>query len=111
MLRRKALFKKDIDNKDISIIYDSINKVKISSEQIGRYSGKFRIISMNLYINDIILTIPFSKEMVINRYNIKQCCEKCKNIKSELKYLSKSKIVIDGYISFEKIIQQHLLKY
>ena len=40
---------------------------------------------------------------------IKKVCEECKNINVELKYLTESKVVIDGEKPYVKIIEKYLL--
>ena len=62
-----------------------------------------------LYFNKIKLIIPFDGELILNKQNIRKCCEECKKIKSEIKYLPKSRIIIDGEKQFVKIIKKHIL--
>ena len=83
--------------------------MKIIKEKPGKYSDNFYIISATLYFNKIKLVIPFASQIINNRYNSKNCCAECKNIKTKLKYLTKSKIVIKGEKAYVDIIRKHLL--
>lgn len=108
MLKRRINFKKDYEQKNLSIIYEMPYKVKIIKEKIGKYSDVFYIKAAVLYLKNIKLIIPLNSQIINNRHKIKECCEECRNIKTELKYLTKSKIVIDGVAKYTKIIKNYL---
>lgn len=109
MLVRRANFYKDYKLKSLFCIYEFPIKVKINKEKPTKYSDTFFIKSVILYFNGVKLIIPFDSLAIKNKKNIKKCCEECKMIKSELKYLRRSKIIIDGEKPFIKIIKKHLL--
>ena len=109
LLVQRRKFKKDYDLKSFLTICEFPNKVKIVKEKPGKYSDNFYLISAILYFNKIKLIIPFDGELILNKQNIKKCCEECKKIKSEIKYLSKSRIIIDGEKQFIKIIKKQIL--
>ena len=109
LLVQRRKFKKDYMLKSLSTIFEFPNKVKIIKEKPGKYSDNFYLISAKLYFNKIKLIIPFDGELILNKQNIKKCCEECKKIKSEIKYLPKSRIIIDGEKQFVKIIKKQIL--
>ena len=109
LLVQRRKFKKDYDLKSFLTICEFPNKVKIIKEKPGKYSDNFYLISAILYFNEIKLIIPFDGELILNKQNIRKCCEECKKIKSEIKYLPKSRIIIDGEKQFVKIIKKQIL--
>ena len=109
LLVQRRKFKKDYMLKSLSTICEFPNKVKIIKEKPGKYSDNFYLISVILYFNKIKLIIPFEGELILNKQNIRKCCEECKKIKSEIKYLPKSRIIIDGEKQFVKIIKKQIL--
>lgn len=109
VLVQRRKFKKDYDLKSFFTICEFPNKVKIIKEKPGKYSDNFYLISAILYFNNIKLIIPFDGELILNKQNIRKCCEECKKIKSEIKYLPKSRIIIDGEKQFVKIIKKQIL--
>ena len=109
LLVQRRKFKKDYELKSLSTICEYPNKVKIIKEKPGKYSDNFYLISAILYFNKVKLIIPFDGELISNKQNIRKCCEECKKIKSEIKYLPKSRIIIDGEKQFVMIFKKQIL--
>ncbi|MBR2970244.1 MAG: hypothetical protein IKC48_00370 [Clostridia bacterium] len=102
-------FKKDYKQKNLSVIFDSPYKVKILKEKLGKYSSSLYLKAVILYYENIKLSIPFPAPIIYRKENIKKCCTKCTKVKAELKYLTKSKIVVAGDGSYYNIIKKLLL--
>lgn len=100
---------KDFNEQNTSIIKGNPYKVKVGKTLTSKYSVTYELIYLKLFIDDSILFIPFSNEIIKNKKNIKKVCEECKNINVELKYLTESKVVIDGEKPYVKIIEKYLL--
>lgn len=109
MLTRRASVKKDYKEKKLSVISETPTKVKIVKEKPGKHSDDLYLKYVILYFNKTKLIIPFAYTVINNRSNIKKCCERCTRIKTELKYLTYSKIIIDGEKQFRKIIKDYIL--
>lgn len=108
-LIQRRNFKKDYEFKNFSTICEFPNKVKIIKAKPSKYSDTFCIRLVILHFNSIKLIMPFAGESILNNKNIKKCCDECKNIKSDIKYLIKSKIIIDGEKPFVKVIKKYTL--
>ena len=100
---------KDFNEQNTSTIKGNPYKVKVGKMLRSKYSEAYELIYLKLFIDDSILYIPFSNETIKNKKNIKKVCEECKNINVELKYLTESKVVIDGEKPYVKIIEKYLL--
>ena len=100
---------KDFNEQNTSIITGKPYKVKVGKMLRSKYSEAYELIYLKLFIDDSILYIPFSNETINNKKNIKKVCEECKTINVELKYLTESKVVIDGEKPYVKIIEKYLL--
>ena len=104
----RANIKKDYEQKNLSIIHELPKKVKIVKDKPGKYSNVFFLRSIIVYFEEIKLVIPCSSEIINKVENIKKCSKECENIKTELQYLTESKIVVAGEKRFVNVIKRYL---
>ena len=109
MLTTRTKFKKDFNQKNISVIKEAPYRVKIVKESLYRSNCSY-IRNVVLYFKNLTLIIPQSSSIIKNNKNIRKCCAECKKLKIELKYLTKSKIIISGERAYQNIIKKYLFK-
>ena len=105
----KLKIERDYSDKNYNVITGNPTKVKILKESYSKYNNRIVLVAVIISIDNQKLIIPFSNETINNKKNIKKVCEECKNINVELKYLTESKVVIDGEKPYVKIIEKYLL--
>lgn len=100
----------DIKNKRATIINEKPKRVRIIRDQPTKYSNRRTLRYIKLYFSDVSLLIPYKNyECIQKPHNIRKACQECMEIKSELKYLTKSRIVVSGGEKYIKVTKRHLM--
>ena len=100
----------DIKNKRATIINEKPKRVRIIRDQPTKYSNRRTLRYIKLYFSNVSLLIPYKNyECVQKPHNIKQACKECMEIKTELKYLTKSRLVVSGGEKYIKVTKRHLM--
>lgn len=102
------LMKQDINKIRVTSIKEVPYKVKIVRDSLTKQNHNY-IVYLKLYYKDITLYVLLKDSIHINNsHNIKEALSECLKIKQEVKYLSKSKIVILGGERYISIIKDYL---
>jgi len=100
----------DIKNKRLTVINEEPKRVRIVRDQPSKYSSTRTLRYIKVYYDNITVLIPYKNyECVLKPGNIREACQECMEIKTQLKYLTKSKIVVSGGDKFIKISKKYLM--
>lgn len=98
------IINKDFNNKNISNVDIKPKKVKFIKNY---YYITFYIVGIDLFYDTFKLKIYFDKNYSIKRKDYKDIKEKILNISTNISYLTNSKLAINGYDEYIKIIKKY----
>ena len=106
---------KDLKNNKYKVINEQPRKIVFVTVSFSRTRKRRYFNHIELYYKNIKLYIPIDDILVLRkRYfkrtdiDIYKCKEECEKICCELKYLPKSRVVIDGAGKYYKIIDKYI---
>lgn len=102
-------YKHDYETKSYCVINEKPYKIKIRKDKLSKYSNWY-VREVVLYFKNVKLILIVGDNSIKNHKSIRICKKECLEIQTELKYLTKSKIIIDGADKYISTIRKHLLK-
>lgn len=104
----KQNFKKDFKQKRFLSTNNKPYKISIGKEKPGKYSNTMFLTYATIHYKKLTLILPLPRKAINNPKNMKKCYKECLKLQKNLKYLPKSKIIIDGAEMYINIINKYL---
>ena len=101
--------KKDITTKSYTNIFASSKKVKIITKFSILNNFTLYLDHATMYFDNVKLIMILPDLEVISTHNKDTCCKKCEELICDIKYLTRSKIIIAGDENYLKIFDRYLV--
>ena len=99
---------KDIKLKRMSVINKKLKRVRIIYDQPGKYNRNRTLRYIKLYYDGINLLLPLKYPEPFLHVDKGALYEELLSIKTEIKYLTKSKLVVQGGSRYIQIVKKYI---